>query len=153
MSASDLRVEFWAGLAVRLKHRPDWALGRFRILPAHPGYIEFEERLGLGFRPRAVFLTRANELRAEILTQGSADGLDLLDRVLARQARIATLNQSIAEASVSGKRSDGKVQIVWPSGMTRNRQLWQLHCDWIGETLSDLRETIRLLIASNNGLP
>jgi len=115
-------------------------------------YIEFDEHLGLGFRPRAVFLIRDNQLRAEILTT-SRTGLELLDSIVASGGRIATSNGGISEASVSDGRSDGKVQVVWRDAMTLNRKLWCVHYDWIGETLCDLRETLSPFIEAHETTP
>ena len=109
-------------------------------------YVEFYERLGHGFRPRAVFLIKDNQVRAEILTT-SREGLELLDGLVAVGGRVATAHGGIADASVSAGRSDGKVQIVWYDAMTGNRRLWSTHHDWIGETLCDLRATVKHLIA------
>lgn len=124
----------------------------FRHVHGNDAYVEFDERLGLGFRPRAVFLLKDNQLRAEILTTSRA-GLELLDNLASAGGRLATVNGSVAEASVSDRRSDGKVQVVWRDAMTSNRSLWPVHHDWIGVTLCDLRETMVPLIASARATP
>ena len=142
MSEAGLRTDFWNEFSHSIAQRPDWPLGSFKHQHGSKAYIEFEARLGAGFRPRAVFHTQDNELRAEILTTGNAQRLDLLDRLIAVGSRLETLHCGIAEVSVAPNRSDGKVQIVWRDAMTRNRRLWPVHQDWIAETLLDLRDTM-----------
>jgi hypothetical protein len=136
-----LRKAFWDGLSVRIAARPDWGLGHFRHVHGNEAYIEFDEPLALGFHQRAVFLLRDNQLRAEIHTM-SRHGIEFLDRLIAAGPTLATSEGGIAEVRVSRGRSDGKIQIVWRDAMTGNRRLWQVHHDWIGETLRDLRKSV-----------
>ena len=153
MKGSDLRSHFWTGLSVRIAERSDWRLGTFKHQHGSDAYIEFQERLGLGFRPRAVFLTNDNQLRAEILTTGNKGGLELLNSLLASGRLLKTANAGFAEVSVSHGRSDGKVQVVWENAMTLNRKLWSVHYDWIGQTLCDLKETLAPLITEADQTP
>ncbi len=145
----DLRAAFWDDLSARLVQRPDWALGSFRHVHGNDAYVEFEKKLGQGFRPRAVFLLKDNQLRAEVLTT-SKSGLETLDRLVAFGSRVPTVHGGIAEASVSLGRSDGKLQFVWRDAMTSNRRLWPVHHDWIGESLLDLQATLATLIAEDD---
>jgi hypothetical protein len=147
------RTAFWAGFAERIAERPEWNLGQFKHQHSNQGYIEFSERLGLGFRPRAVCLTNCNELRAEILTGKNSHGLALLDNLIAAGPYLQTTNGGIATASVSNLRSDGKVEIIWRDAMIGNRRLWSVHYDWIGESLLDLRATLSPIIDREMATP
>jgi len=147
------RTAFWAGFAQRIAERPEWSLGQFKHQHSNQGYIEFAERLGLGFRPRAVCLMNGNELRAEILTGKNRRGLALLDDLVAVGPLLQTTNGAVAKASVSDLRSDGKVEIVWREAMVGNRRLWSVHYDWIGESLLDLRATLAPMIDREMATP
>jgi len=152
VSTAELRASFWGEFAARLAQRPDMALGPFRHVHGNDAYVEFDEKLGQGFRPRAVFLLKDNQLRAEVLTT-SRSGLEALDRLVAGGGRVATVHGGIAEASVSFGRSDGKLQFVWREAVTSNRRLWPVHHDWIGESLLDLRATLATLISQDEPRP
>lgn len=149
MSTADLRAAFWGELSARLVQLTDWTLGSFRHVHGNDAYVEFEEKLGQGFRPRAVFLLKDNQLRAEVLTT-SKQGLETLDRLVALGSRVSSVHGGIAEASVSLGRNDGKLQIVWRDAMTSNQRLWPVHQDWIRETLLDLRATLASLVDNDD---
>lgn len=139
MTASALRSDFWESFRT-LNASKGWGLGSFRHVHGNDAYVQFDDPLGSGFHPRAIFLTSANELRAELLTQ-SRRGLEYVDTLLAASPIWQTANGSTAEASVTSDRSSAKIQLVWTNAMTQNRQLWEVHQTWLSLCLSELRLT------------
>jgi len=140
VKVSNLRADFWSSFRSRIASTPTWRLGEFRHVHGNDAYIEFFEPMGSGFHPRAVFLSKGNELRAELLSQSKV-GIAFIDMLLTTSSAWQTVNGSIAEASVTRDRSSAKIQFVWSQAMTANHKMWTLHQDWIAFSLIELKES------------